>query len=72
VTSVNYTDARVNDALQYSGGVFYQSRISQHIQATTRAGYTYYMTEPSRIQPDPRDTGNLYGEVSLSHRASDC
>lgn len=71
VTSVDYTDVRVSDAIQYSAGAFYQSRLSAHIEGRVRAGYTYYVTETNPLMADKQYQGNVYGDLSLSHRVSD-
>lgn len=67
LTTVDYTDARVNDALQYSAGLFYQSQLSSHLGLKLRAGYTYYESQSSGWTMTGPDSGNPYGDVSLSH-----
>ena len=67
VTTVDYQDSRVNDAVQYSAGLFYQSKLTRHIDLKLRAGYTFYETQAGGFVQAAPGSGNPYADLSVSH-----
>ena len=67
---IDYTDASLNDGIQYGGGGFYQAQLSRYLSVNARAGYTIYSPESGGTVGLTEDQGAFYGQFTLHHRVN--